>query len=103
MKGALCQAETDGMQKIQNLHNWISELPEELAREVRCCFTTRKLISGEYLYRQGDAPAACFQVASGRLKVCKSNVNGQELVRTLAMKAYAAFATSADRGGFREI
>jgi CRP/FNR family cyclic AMP-dependent transcriptional regulator len=68
--------------KISNLHNWVSELPDAIAAEVRRQFVTRKLIDGEYLYHQGDPPDACYQVAQGRLKVCNYNYAGQELVHT---------------------
>jgi CRP-like cAMP-binding protein len=71
--------------KISNLHNWISELPDDIADEIRRQFVSRRLTDGEYLYHQGDEPEACYQVAQGRLKVCNYNYAGQELVHTHLM------------------
>jgi CRP/FNR family cyclic AMP-dependent transcriptional regulator len=73
------------VQKVQNLHNWISELPEEIQGEVGRHFVSRKLVDGEYLYHQGDPPDACFQVANGRCKVCNYNYDGQEILHTYIM------------------
>ena len=73
------------MQKVQNLHNWISELPEEVRKEIDRHFVSRKLVDGEYLYRQGDPPDACFQVSKGRCKVCNYNYDGQEILHLYLM------------------
>lgn len=73
------------MHKISNLHNWISELPDDIADEIRRQFVSRRLTDGEYLYHQGDEPEACYQVAQGRLKVCNYNYAGQELVHAHLM------------------
>lgn len=70
------------MQKIQNLHNWVSELPDEIRSEVSRHFVHRKLTDGEYLFHQEDPPDACFQISRGRVKVCNYNDSGQELVHT---------------------
>ena len=70
------------MQKIQNLHNWVSELPDEIGAQVSRHFLNRTLADGEYLFHQGDLPDACFQISTGRLKVCNYNDSGQELVHT---------------------
>jgi len=69
--------------KVSNLHNWVSELPEEIGDEIRRHFVARTLTDGEYLYHQGDQADACYQVAQGRLKVCNYNYAGQELVHVL--------------------
>ena len=74
------------MRKILNLHNWIAELPEEIGREVLRCCTTRKLSDEECLFRLGDPPDACFQVAKGKLKVCNFNHAGQELLHSYLME-----------------
>ena len=68
------------MHKILNMHNWISELPQDIAQAVVQQFVTRGLVDGECLYNQGDEPGACYQVLSGRLKICNFSHNGQELV-----------------------
>ena len=65
-----------------NLHNWVSELPDEIRGEITKRFVNRKLTDGEYLFRLGDPPDACFQIAKGRFKVCNFNYAGQELVHT---------------------
>ena len=70
------------VQKIQNLHNWVSALPPAIRGEIAQRFVARKLTDGECLFRQGDPPDACFQVAKGRFKVCNYNYSGQELVHT---------------------
>ena len=70
------------MHKIMNMHNCISELPEDIGLEVSNQCVSRTLTDGECLYRQGDKPDACFQVASGRLKICNFNHDGQELLHT---------------------
>lgn len=68
------------MHKVQNLHNWISELPDDIRHEVvQRCFS-RQLSDGECLYSLGDDADDCFQVINGRLKVCTFNHAGQEMV-----------------------
>lgn len=71
------------MQKVSNLHNWISELPEAIGEHIRRRFSQRSLQDGEFLYHQGDHAGACYQVAKGRLKVCNYNYAGQELVHVI--------------------
>lgn len=78
------------MQKILNLHNWISELPEEIGREVVRRSVTRKLSDGECLFRAGDSPDACFQVLKGRLKLCNFDHVGQEFVLLYLMEGDCA-------------
>lgn len=70
------------MHKVLNMHNWISELPEDIRLEVSRQCVEKILTDGECLYRQGEEPDACFQVASGRLKICNFTHHGQELLYT---------------------
>ncbi|MEP5765120.1 MAG: Crp/Fnr family transcriptional regulator [Halieaceae bacterium] len=74
------------MQKVQNLHDWVSELSDAVRDEVISSFVDRNLIAGEFLYRQGDPAESCFQVTEGRIKVCNTNFAGQELVHTYLLK-----------------
>ncbi|NIB38619.1 Crp/Fnr family transcriptional regulator [Pseudomaricurvus alkylphenolicus] len=67
------------------MHNWISELPEEIGREVIARCSSRRLSDGECLYRLGDAAEECYQVIAGRLKVCTYNHAGQEMVQVYLM------------------
>lgn len=74
------------MHKIVNMHDWVSELPEDIGQEVIRRCVTRSLVDGECLYRQGDPADACFRVISGKLKMCNFNHYGQELLHTYLME-----------------
>ncbi len=74
------------MHKVQNMHNWISELPEKIRQEVVQRCVSRTLGDGDCLFRPGDPADACFQVITGRLKICTFNHVGQEMVHTYLMK-----------------
>lgn len=74
------------MHKVLNMHNWISELPQEIRHEVIQQCVTRRLGDGECLYRLGDQAEDCFQVIKGRLKVCTFNLSGQEMVHAYLME-----------------
>ncbi len=63
-----------------NLHNWIAELPADIAEEVTKSCIVRKLTDGECLYRLGDPPSDCFQVLKGRVKLATFNSSGQEML-----------------------
>lgn len=73
------------MHKVQNLHNWISELPDDIASDVIAHCTHRKLVDEECLYHLGDASQDCFQVTKGRLKICTYNHAGQEMLHVYLM------------------
>lgn len=74
------------MHKVMNMHNWISELPETVAGEVKQRCVSRTLSDGECLYHLGDKADACFQVTKGRLKICTFNHAGQEMVHAYLME-----------------
>ncbi len=74
------------MHKVQNMHNWISELPEHIRQQVIQQCVSRTLSNGDCLYRLGDPPDACFQVTKGRLKICTFNHAGQEMVHSYLVK-----------------
>lgn len=74
------------MHKVLNMHNWVSELPEEIQREVIQRCATRKLTEGEYLYRLGDIASDCFQMIEGKLKICTFDQAGQEMIQFYLME-----------------
>ena len=74
------------MHKVQNMHNWISELPEGVRQQVMQRCAPRTLIDGDCLFRLGDPADACFQVIKGRLKICTFNRAGQEMVHSYLME-----------------
>ena len=70
------------MRKVTNMHNWIAELPEDVAGEVLSHCSSRKLVDGQCLFYPGDAADACYRLVKGQLKVCNISHSGHELVHT---------------------
>jgi CRP-like cAMP-binding protein len=73
------------MQKVENMHDWISELPDTVAAEVLQHCSRRTLLDRESLFHPGDRADACYRLMSGRLIVCNFNSAGQELLHAHLM------------------
>jgi len=74
------------MQNIANMHDWISDLPDNVAGDVLSRCTTQSLLDGESLWHPGDPANKCYRVKSGRLKVCNVSASGQEFVHTYILE-----------------
>ena len=67
------------MEAVSNLHNFISDLPEAVVRDIRACFRLRRCADREVIFHGGDPPEYIFQIASGTVALCNYSVDGQEI------------------------
>ena len=67
------------MEAVSDLHNFMSKLPEAVARDIRACFKRRRYADREVIFHGGDRPDYIFQIASGTVALCNYSVDGQEI------------------------
>ena len=68
------------MRTIPYLHDFISELPEQVKEEISRLSTDRRLTRGEAAYRRGDSPNEIFRLVEGAVKLCNFTLDGREMV-----------------------
>ena len=60
----------------KNLQSIFSELSQKDLKTLYACLEIRRLTTGEYLMREGDAGQTVYLLLDGKLKILK-NTNGQ--------------------------
>ena len=68
------------MKTIPHMHDFISELPEGVRREIESRSRQRKACKGETVYCQGDTPNEMYQLVTGGIKLCNYSIDGREFV-----------------------
>lgn len=68
------------MLKIIGLYDWTKNLPPEIRAEVAAAMRLRRFSDGEYIYRIGDLPSACYRIKSGQVEVQNYTYTGKLLV-----------------------
>ncbi len=68
------------MLPINNLHNFIATLPQEIREEIERESTWREFKDGEYIYRQGDPSNEVYELRRGNAKLCNYSHEGKEVV-----------------------
>lgn len=68
------------MRAIPHLHDFISELPQQVQAEIERLGTVRKLAKGEAAYHRNDPPDELFRLLEGAVKLCNYTLDGVEIV-----------------------
>lgn len=68
------------MKIIPHLHDYISELPPEVRKDIEACSTLRHLAKGEAAYRKDEPSVELFQLLEGAIKLCNFSLDGTELI-----------------------
>lgn len=68
------------MKTIPHMHDFFSDLPEDVLRAVESCSRNRKVSKDDAIYRQGDLPTEMYQLLSGGIKLCSYSLDGREFV-----------------------
>ncbi len=67
------------MLALPGLHGWIQQLPESVRDNVLAAMRPREVAAGESVYQLGAAPDACYQIDSGRVRICNFTESGKEV------------------------
>ncbi|PJO57461.1 Crp/Fnr family transcriptional regulator [Burkholderia pseudomallei] len=65
-------------------HPWFGALPAELRDALTAAALPRRLVTGQVLFRRGDAPCGLYAVLSGALSVGAVDASGKEALLTVA-------------------
>ncbi len=68
------------MKEISNMHDFLSDLSEEIRVEVIKLCSERRITSGSAIYRQGDDSTEMYQLLEGNVKLCNYTIDGREIV-----------------------
>ena len=68
------------MRQIPHFHDFISGLPASVREELDSLRVTRRLNSGQAVYRQGDPATEIYQLIEGAIKLCNYKTDGKEMI-----------------------
>jgi CRP-like cAMP-binding protein len=62
------------------MHDFVSELPETVRKEMSSLSTVRRLSKGESVYAKGDESSEFYQLLDGAIKLCNYSLDGKEIL-----------------------
>ena len=68
------------MRVIPYMHDFVSELSPEAREAFEDLCTSRRLVKGEAVYRQGDQSDELYQLVEGGIRICNFSLEGREVV-----------------------
>lgn len=68
------------MRAISHLHDFLSELPQDVREEIQQRSIERRVVKAQTVYRQGDSPDELYQLQQGSIKLCNFTKDGKEIV-----------------------